>query len=80
MPMGRKSKLTGESNELEEENKTSYSQPKVYKKDPGSPIANAPLKKESMKKKGSKFDLQDNNGQTTLYRPEFKYDQSKKGT
>jgi hypothetical protein len=32
-----------------------------------------------MKRKGSKFDLQDNQA-AVLYRPEFKYDQSKRGT
>ena len=39
----------------------------------------SPLQKSTMKRKGSKFDLQDNQA-AVLYRPEFKYDQSKRGT
>jgi hypothetical protein len=43
------------------------------------PAQNKPLKKDTSNRKGSKFDLQQDE-KTVLYRPEFKYDNSKQGT
>jgi hypothetical protein len=56
--------------------------PPVQKAEPiaQQPITqNKPLKKDTSNRKGSKFDLQQDE-KTVLYRPEFKYDNSKQGT